>query len=277
MFARLKWIVAAFCFALITASSNAADGLKITGDYQYVPGLDRTVLLLQGDVLIRLDADGITEKERLKLGAKYSHIAERRDYFVALSASPKAVVVLDKKTLKPIREKELQYRNLMDLTLHPKLPLAYIPVEADITAPSFRVVIFDEKSADVHEPRGLFGTWACVHPAGTMLITGHKDIYERGTTFFINPDWRLHSMPDYGSIDLLITYALDDKGKPTFMDLKPKAGGNGSGLRMSLAAMEADFVCPPTANASPTCRTSVTLSFPAISGVSIRWTCKSPR
>ena len=75
--------VAAPCLPILTAPLKAADGPKLTGDYQYTPGLDRTVLLLQGDVLIRLGADGVTEKEKWKLAAKYSLIAERADYFVA--------------------------------------------------------------------------------------------------------------------------------------------------------------------------------------------------
>ena len=84
-----------------------------------------------------------------------------------------------------------------------------------------------------YEPRDFFGTWVRVHPAGTFLITGLMDIYERGTIFFFNPDFKLHSMPDYGNIDVLISYSLDKKGLPTFVDMKTKAGGNGSGLRMS--------------------------------------------
>ena len=228
---RHAWLVAALCLPLVAPPLGAADGPKVTGTDPYTPGLDNTMLLLQGDVLIRLGADGVTEKERHKLGARYTHIAERNDHFVALSE--KAVVVLNKTTLKPIREKALPYRKLTDLALHPTLPVAYVAVEFDITAPSFRVIVFDEQSGKAHEPRGFYGTWVRVHPAGTFLVTGHKDIYERGTQFFINPGFKLQAVPDYGSIDLLISYALDDKGKPTFMDLKTKAGGNGSGVRMS--------------------------------------------
>ncbi|WP_157368977.1 hypothetical protein [Zavarzinella formosa] len=230
---RHRSLLAGFCLLVLTASAGAAEGPKVKGEYQYSPGLDNTMLFLQGDVLIRLGADGVTEKERRQLGAKYVRIAERAKYFVALSDSPKAVVTLDKKTLKPIREQALTYPRLMDLTLHPKLPVSYVAVKFDIKAPSFRVIVFDEESGEAREPRGFFGTWVCVHPTGTYLVTGHKDIYQRGTNFFINPDWKLHSMPEYGNIDLLITYALDDKGMPTFMDLKSKAGGNGSGIRMS--------------------------------------------
>lgn len=233
MQARLLQFIAGLSLLLATPPLAAADGPKVVGDYQYVPGRDGTMLLLQGDLLVRLGADGVTEKERHQLGAKYSHIAERDDYFVALAESPKAIVVLEKATLKPVRQKALPYRRLTDLALHPKLPVAYVAVEFDITAPSFRVLTFDEKSAEAHEPRGFFGTWVRVHPAGTYLVTGHKDIYERGTQFFLNPGFKLHAVPEYGSIDLLISYALDDRGWPALLDLKTKAGGNGSGLRMS--------------------------------------------
>ena len=233
MQARYAGFVAGLCLLVLTAPAGAADGPKVTGDYQYVPGRDRTMLLLQGDVLVRLAADGVTETERHRLGARYTHLAERDDYFVAVSASPRAVVVLNKATLKPVRDRALPYRGVTDLALHPKLPVAYVAVEADVTAPSYRVVVFDEATAEAREPRGFFGTWVRVHPAGTFLVTGHRDIYEKGTQFFINPGWRLHAVPEYGSIDLLISYALDDRGLPAFMDLKTKAGGNGAGLRMS--------------------------------------------
>ena len=38
--------VAALCLPILTAPLKAADGPKLTGGYQYTPGLDRTVLLL---------------------------------------------------------------------------------------------------------------------------------------------------------------------------------------------------------------------------------------
>ena len=76
-----------------------------------------------------------------------TQIAERTDHFVALSEA-KSVVVLNKQTLKPIRERKLQYMDLSDLALHPKLPLAYIAVKFGITAPRFRVIIFDEDSGE---------------------------------------------------------------------------------------------------------------------------------
>ena len=233
MLAFLTRLVAGLCLAVLITPVRAADDLKVDGNHQYTPGRDHTALLLQGDELVRLGADGIAVKERRRLGAKYTHIAERADYFVALADSPKAVVVLDKATLKPIRDRALPYRNLTDLTLHPKLPLAYVAVKFDVTAPSYRIILFEEESGEAHEPRSFYGTWVRVHPAGTFLVTGLRDIYERGSKFFVNPDWRVHSIPDYGNIDLLLTYALDDQGRPSFMDMKTRAGGNGSGIRLS--------------------------------------------
>ncbi|MEX2213841.1 MAG: hypothetical protein WD768_06925 [Phycisphaeraceae bacterium] len=227
-----NWHVSALVLA-IAASLHAVDGPKVGGGDQYTPGLSRTMLLLQGEALYRLGPDGITVKEKHNLGGKYTQIAERKDYFVALSAEPKAVVVLDKKTFKPLRKQALQYMGLTDLTLHPKLPVSYVAVKFAIEAPRYRVIVFNEEAGEAHEPRGFFGGEVSVHPAGTFLVTALDDIYERGTRFFINPGWQLHSVPDYGSIDLLITYAIDDKGMPSFIDLKTKAGGNGKGLRMS--------------------------------------------
>ena len=52
-------------------SVDVAKGPKLNEKYQYTPGLDNSMLLLQGDLLIRYGDDGVTEKERRQLGAKY--------------------------------------------------------------------------------------------------------------------------------------------------------------------------------------------------------------
>ncbi|OWK34491.1 hypothetical protein FRUB_10462 [Fimbriiglobus ruber] len=196
---------------------------------------------MQGDALVRLDADGVTEKERHQLNAKYTSIAERADYFVAVSDPLKTVVVLDKTTLKPIREQKLKFRQLIDLAPHPKLPLSYVTVADDSTAPTFHVIVFNEESCETREPRGVFGTWVRVHPAGTFLVTAHESIYERGTQLLVNPD-KTHVVPDYGTIDLLACYTLDEHGVPMFMDLKKKAGAGANGLRMSADGERVTFL-----------------------------------
>jgi S1-C subfamily serine protease len=64
------------------------------------------------------------------------------------------------------------------------------------------------------------------------LYTGYRDIYERGSRFHINPGWQLIEVPEYGSIDWLLTYSLRGKA-PVLKQIVKKAGGNGTGIRLS--------------------------------------------
>ena len=74
------------------------------GDAVLVPGLQyRSMLLLQGDHLAVLAADGITILRIHKLGTAYKRIAERAEYYVAIAEDPPAIDLLDKKTLATIR------------------------------------------------------------------------------------------------------------------------------------------------------------------------------
>jgi hypothetical protein len=70
-----------------------------SGEYSLVPGLKcQSMLLLQGDQLTELGPDGITPQNTIALPKRYVRIAERADYWVAVSEKPFTVDLLQKET-----------------------------------------------------------------------------------------------------------------------------------------------------------------------------------
>ena len=53
--------------------------------HEVSPGLNGSLLLLEGNQLRRLGADGLVVRETFKLPKIYTHIGERADSFVAIS------------------------------------------------------------------------------------------------------------------------------------------------------------------------------------------------
>lgn len=206
--------------------------------FQLTPGLEyRSLLLLQGDVLRQLGPDGFTVAKEYKLPGRYRQIAERSKSWVALGKDPHVVDVIDKQTLKvtrhiPLAARDVRIMDLNDLAVHPTKSICYVAIKHDIQPPRYRVLVVDESSGSVTAPEDLIGTWVAVDPSGNTLYTGYKDIYERGSRFHLNPGWQLIEIPEYGSIDWLLTYSLRGK-EPVLKQLVKKAGGNGTGIRLS--------------------------------------------
>jgi hypothetical protein len=222
-----------------TGSAGAVPGPALPhqlgdGPLSYAPGLDyKTMLVLRPDELIILAADGITVQKRGKLEKQYTHIAERKDYFVALSKEPRGMDFLDKTTFKPTRTIKLPYRQLTDMVLHPLLPISFVAVEDPVDdGPRYRVVTVDEKSGEAREPENLIGNFLAIDPSGTRLYTGYKDVYQKGTRLFMNPDGRIWDTPEYGNIDILMIYDLNGD-KTRIRAVKERPGANGAGLRLS--------------------------------------------
>ncbi len=198
------------------------------------PGLGfKTTLVLRPDELIILGPDGTTVQSRGKLEKQYTQIAERKDYFVALSKDPRGMDLIDKTTFKSTRTIKLPYRQLTDMVLHPLLPISFVAVEDPVEAgPRYRVVTVDEKTGDAREPENLIGNFLAIDAAGTRLYTGYKDVYQKGTRLFMNPDGRIWDTPEYGNIDILMCYELNGD-KARIRTVKERPGANGSGLRLS--------------------------------------------
>lgn len=206
--------------------------------YQLVPSKDyKSLLLLQGDRLRRLDADGLTVKEEWTLPDRYRWIAERDDAWVAVRESPPRLDVIHKGSLQQVKQIPLapagvRVMGLQDLAIHPRSPLSYVAIKHDTDLPRYRVLIVDERTERITAPENLLGKWIAVDPAGRYLYTAYSDLYNRGSSFHINPGWRLIETPKYGSIDWLVSYNLR-RGQPRLRQLVQEAGGNGQGLRLA--------------------------------------------
>lgn len=218
------------------AQLDAAMRLElVAGGCAYVPGRAwKTGLVLQGSELIVVNADGITVRQRTKLAKTYTCIAEREGYYVALGGEPKALDLLDKSTLKPMKSIKLPYHALTDLALHPTDQTSYVAVEeAADEGPRYRVIVVDEASGEVREPKNVVGRYLAADPTGRRLYTGYKDIYQKGAELFMNPDGGIWETPKYGDIDILMVYDLSNPAKPQLKAYKEAAGANGSGIRLS--------------------------------------------
>lgn len=197
------------------------------------PGLNHaSMLLLQGDQLTILGRDGWTVQKIVELPHRYRFIAEREDSYIAIGLNPKALDVIDKKTLKVRRRTPLDYPDITDLAIHPHDTLSYVCVRKGFNLPRYQIVIVDEDRGRHIAPSGLNGKWVKVTPDGATLFAAYADIYERGSKFHINPNWQLLEIPQYGNIDMLLAFDLDD-GQPVFRQLVRNAGANGQGLFMS--------------------------------------------
>lgn len=196
------------------------------------PGLDgKSILLVEGDRLRRLTGGGITVKEEIRLPARYERLFERADYFVGLSEEKKALHVIDKKTMKVRRSIKMNYQERTDLAPHPSRPVCYVCVVTGGDGPPARVLIVEEDTGDVLEPRGLLGSWAAVAPDGRTLYTGYREVFQKGSRLLFNPD-RIHVVPEYGTFDALLVYDLTGP-KPVLRQSKEEPGGNGSGIVLS--------------------------------------------
>ncbi len=197
-----------------------------------VDGLNHRWLILSGSRMAVVAPDGITIELDISLPNTYVDIGERHDYYVAISNESKSVDIIDKKTLKVIRTRNLTFMQLTDLALHPTRSLSYVAFKRGIEPPRYQFIVFDESTTDGREGEDLIGQWLLVEPRGRWMISGYRDLYQSGSDLITNPS-RWHLVPRYGSLDWLIRYDIGPRGNPVFSQLKQEVGGNGKGIRMS--------------------------------------------
>jgi S1-C subfamily serine protease len=227
------------------AEVTKADGGRLAlpgGDCLWAPGQGyRSMLVLHADRLAILGPDGISISKQVKLPKAYSHIAERAGIYVALAVEPKAVEVIDKKTLKVVKSLKLSCTEFSDLALHPSRPISYVAMKDLGKHPTYQFIVFDEKSGEGHEGEDYVGTWIRPDPKGRFLMVGYRDIYEKGSRLLVNPD-RVDVVPEYGDISWLIRYSLNAEGLPAESEIKQKAGGNAQGIRLSKDGRRVTFL-----------------------------------
>ena len=213
-----------------------------SGPFALGPGAGyRTHLLLQGNVLTVLAADGVTPEKTVTFQKPYVRIAEREKYYVAVARDPWAVEQIDKQTLEVTKSVKFTAQDATDIVLHPRRPITYVAHKFDISFPRYRFLVYDEAKGEAYVSDEYLGKFLAIDPSGRYLIAGYSDIYEEGARFIFNPD-RIHLVPTYGSVDWLLRFDLDRQGMPHASDIHKKAGGNGKGIRLSRDGKRVSYV-----------------------------------
>lgn len=212
------------------------------GPFALGPGAGyRTHLLMQGNVLTVLAADGVTPEKTVTFQKPYVRIAEREKYYVGVSRDPWAVEQIDKQTLEVTKSVKFTAQDATDIVLHPTRPITYVAHKFDISFPRYRFLVYDEAKGEGRVSDEYLGKYLAIDPGGRFLIAGYSDIYEEGSRFIFNPD-RIHVVPSYGSVDWLLRFDLDRQGMPQPSDIHKKAGGNGKGIRLSRDGKRVSYV-----------------------------------
>jgi hypothetical protein len=176
-------------------------------EYQFVASPDGNHgLLLQKDELVVTGGDGLTVTRRLKLEHPYVRIAERPGAYVAVRLDPMVMDLLNKDSGKVVKSIKLQYPALTDMALMPDRNVSLLCVANASTIPHYRIVVVDETTGVVREPKDLAGTFVAVDPSGRHVYAVVSDIYQDGMDFHINPDWQIIDTPTFGNIDFLLRY-----------------------------------------------------------------------
>lgn len=196
------------------------------------PGLNQRLLLSDDRSLYVLAKDGKSIEARHALPKSYSQLIEREKYWVGLGREPRAIETIDKATGTVVRSLALGAAELVSLAAHPGLPVSYLSLKNAGSLPHFKFITFQETTGNATEDHDWIGNWLAVTPDGRYLLSGYSDIFQRGSQFIFNPD-RIHVVPDYGNIDWLLRFELDEQGTPSADALKTQVGGNGRGLRLS--------------------------------------------
>ena len=118
-----------------------------------------------------LSADGMRIVKTQELNEQYCRIAERNDYYVAITRRPFMVDLLDKKSLATIRRIR-GGKVAADLAIHPTRPVSYVTVLLDSDSHNGAFVVVDETTGEVHASRGqtYLGRWVEVDAAGHRLV-----------------------------------------------------------------------------------------------------------
>jgi hypothetical protein len=196
-----------------------------------------SMFLLQGKRLTILRADG-TEGKSHDLDKAYKRIADRDDVLVCLSADPKAIDLIDKKSLNvrksiPLKHADFPFFNVWNLAVHPSKPISYVTINHETAAPGFRVLIIDETSGAIAAPDEMYGTYVAVDPAGELLYVGYRDLARKGFKMPILKG-KFVIQSEMGDVNTLFSYKLTgDKATPSVKQIIDKAGGNGQGLQLS--------------------------------------------
>ncbi|HBE69898.1 MAG TPA: hypothetical protein DDW52_17260 [Planctomycetaceae bacterium] len=217
---------------------EAGRGLELDGDLQSITYdfKAKRHLVLHGDMLTAIGRDGTKVLGKRKPPSTYSLLRERKAYWVASLAHQPTLVYAHRTTLEPIRKISLHslslpVRKIVDIALHPNLPIIYAAVECIDQTPRYVILVVDEAEGEVQR-NVLLGNWIKIAPDGVRAYTGYHDLYRTGTDFMIDPNWNILDVPTYGSIDMLMQWQLDGM-RAEVVRAVTNPGEGGSGLLLS--------------------------------------------
>ena len=134
----------------------------------------KAVLVLSGNTLRVLDAQGIEVIRTSTFKTPYLKFRDRPEYYVGLASN--SLDIVDKSTSKFRKHIEIPGSGATDLALHPNKPLAFVTVYDDKGGKrngleAKCVVLVDEKlGAATILPR-VHAQWVTFHPSGEFLYT----------------------------------------------------------------------------------------------------------
>ena len=197
----------------------------------------KNMLLLDGENLSLLSADGTKKLGTKSLPAEPTQILERAEYYVI--ASGKHLLLLDRKTLLPKADHELwKFAKIRHIALHPKRKIAFLVVEGEIDAirkdelERQRLIVIDETTGDPIDMGRQYATWTAVDPSGKYLLAGYRTVEERFGGIHINPGGQVIETPEWDNTDILRRYAIEEDSLEFEQEFE-NAGANGQGLVIS--------------------------------------------
>ena len=197
-------------------------------------GLGGRQLVLCDNKLAILGDDGWTPQEILVMDKSYLKIVEREDYYVAIANQPNVVDLIDKQSLKVTKSLSLPSNEMLDIAIHPKLPISYIASRNNVVdgVSNPELLVFDETTAEIKKKPQWIGTSVVVDPTGKNLHTGYSNVLGRTSGLVLNPTrWKISKRR--GSVAWLVHYKLDQQGIPELSSVKENVGDKGRGIRLS--------------------------------------------
>lgn len=219
------------------ASAEDLFRVPLSSDKPYfaVPRGDAHLLVLEGKTLRKVSADGRSVGAEMELPNAYDFIDERAAYYVALSNATRSLDLIDKKTLKVIRSAQIDEGARTDLALHPTRALSFVCVSKAGDGPKSAVLVVDEATGEVYDTKGregFMGSWIRIAPDGNRAYTGYSEMFRKGSRFIVNQG-NVIEIPEYGNIDILSTYTIENPLTPRPVQTKREVGGNGRRIVLS--------------------------------------------
>ena len=215
-----------------------------TGQYsiEYAAG-GRSILLVIAKRLTILGEDGITPLRAADLARPYRRFFERPKHYAALTETTFDLV--DKATLVPINSLKLNCVEAFDLAIHPTRLVSFISLTEEPPArlprlADQRIVIVDENTLSIRRPAQLYGRWLAMDPQGRRLFAGVSGFVSAPLALDLNLPHDLANA-DF-PLDVLMALDIEEAGGVQSLNVNPRAGANGRGVRIARDGVMVSYV-----------------------------------